>query len=350
MKHSFVLTLSVLVGACAPPTPSRVPAPAPKSTPKAACTMDAPCTLFRDVKLFDGDRVVDRTSVLVRGAQNRRGLATPRSAEPGDRGGGAGRTLLPGLIDSHVHVWEEAHLVEALRFGVTTELDMMTNAQVAARLRSDATRRNNLADLRSAGTPVTARGGHGTEYRIVVPTLDRAENAGGFVTERVKEGSDYLKIIYTPDSPVFRSIDRDILRASVVAAHERQRMAVVHVDTLRGATDALAAGADGLAHLFYDTAATPELVEAARARGAFVVPTLSVLRTVIGKSQGPELAADADLGPKLSADGRRTLTEKIDFHPRSDEAGINASVRTLHAAGSRCSPELTRRIRGRRTA
>jgi dihydroorotase-like cyclic amidohydrolase len=37
---------------------------------------------------------------------------------------GVGATLLPGLIDSHVHAMRAANLTRALAFGVTTELDM----------------------------------------------------------------------------------------------------------------------------------------------------------------------------------------------------------------------------------
>src|SRR5690606_33959340 len=78
---------------------------------------------------------------------------------------GTGRTLLPGLIDSHTHTFGEA-LSEALMFGVTTTLDMFTDAALArsARAQQEAGGATMRADLFSAGVLVTAPGGHGTEY------------------------------------------------------------------------------------------------------------------------------------------------------------------------------------------
>ena len=52
------------------------------------------------------------------------------------------------------------------------------------------------ADLRSAGTLVTASGGHGTQTLVgAIPTLDNAASADRFVEERVAEGSDYIKLV-----------------------------------------------------------------------------------------------------------------------------------------------------------
>lgn len=84
---------------------------------------------------------------------------------------GEGRTLIPGLIDSHTHVFGDA-LRSALVFGVTTELDMFTNSEFAAvlRQREAAGQQSDVADLRSAGTLVTAPGGHGTQYGFPIPT------------------------------------------------------------------------------------------------------------------------------------------------------------------------------------
>ena len=51
---------------------------------------------------------------------------------------GTGKTLLPGLIDSHTHVWPGS-LESAIVFGVTTELDMFSDIAPA----KQAPRRTN---------------------------------------------------------------------------------------------------------------------------------------------------------------------------------------------------------------
>ena len=88
---------------------------------------------------------------------------------------GRGKTLMPGLIDAHTHTFAPEHLRAAVVFGVTTELDMFTLASFAAARRAEqaAGKADDRADLFSAGTLVTAPGGHGTEYGLPIPTIKR---------------------------------------------------------------------------------------------------------------------------------------------------------------------------------
>src|ERR1051326_3774539 len=51
---------------------------------------------------------------------------------------GAGCMLLPGLIDAHVHVWQESQLRQALIFGVTTQLDMFAHPRDISYLKAQA--------------------------------------------------------------------------------------------------------------------------------------------------------------------------------------------------------------------
>ena len=154
--------------------------------------------LFAQINVFDGVRPIGRTSVLVRdgliNAIGRR-LDPPPGARVVD---GAGRTLLPGLIDAHIHVTERAG-AQAIGFGVTTQLDMFADPIAARGPRAAAAARTDVADLRSAGTGATATGGHPAQLVDAglfppFPTVDRPEQAAAFVAYRIAEGSDYLKI------------------------------------------------------------------------------------------------------------------------------------------------------------
>src|SRR5262249_40200650 len=152
------------------------------------------------------------------------------------------------------------------------------------------------ADLFSAGTVVTAPGGHGTEYSQKIPTIASPSEAQAFVDARISEGSDYIKIIYEDGKAFGRTIptiSKETMAAVIASAHKRGKIAVVHISTLEGARDAIEAGVDGLAHIFIDRAPDPEFIRLIATRQAFVIPTLAVTESINGVAGGASLATDS---------------------------------------------------------
>jgi imidazolonepropionase-like amidohydrolase len=278
----------------------------------ACCAATASTTLVQDVRVFDGNSAHEHRSVLVRDGvildADYRGQA-PAGARVV---AGSGRTLLPGLIDAHVHTWQ--HFELPLVFGVTTQVDMFTGVPVMQRIgRAMAEGRNGgEADVFSAGTLVTAPGGHGTEYPVRIPTLENGGDAQAFVDARIAEGSHFIKVVMEDGlgDRHFNSLDIGTVKAVIDAAHKRGKLAVVHIGNLEDARAALQAGADGLAHLFVGTAITPEdadsLAQLAMARGAFVIPTFAVLDSMAGVKPRAILDDPAIAG-LLDKDERGTL-------------------------------------------
>ncbi|MCX5754469.1 MAG: amidohydrolase family protein, partial [Candidatus Krumholzibacteria bacterium] len=240
---------------------------------------------IRNVRVFDGERVIPNGTVVIRGQKilaAGRSVSIPADAEIIE---GDGMTLLPGLIDAHVHAWSAQQLEQSLVFGVTTVVDMFTVIETVNGFKKQESSglANNLAGIISGGTLVTAPGGHGTEYGIDISTITKPEEAQGFVDARIAEGSDFIKIIYDGGSAYktkWPTIDKATLTAVIRAAHKRNKMAIVHIGTLQGAREAIEAGADGLAHLFSDDGFDPELGRLVKRHEAFVIPTFTVLASI----------------------------------------------------------------------
>jgi len=295
--------------------------------------------VIRHVRIFDGEKLLPAADVSVE-----KGLITAvgknlKVAAGTKEVDGAGDTLLPGLIDSHDHVWGDA-LKQALFFGVTTELDMFSDPKFDADVRRREANGQNLdaADLRSSGTLVTVEKGHGTEYGIKIPTLASAAEAQAFVDARLAEGSDYIKIIYDDGSAYgikFSTLTKEELAAVIAAAHNRKKMAVVHIGSQAGARDAIEAGADGLAHIFEDEPPAAGCAELVKKHHAFVVATLSVNESVAGKASGESLVRDPRLSAYLNAGATGNLKKSFPLHPGSkvNFANALATVRALHFAG-----------------
>lgn len=259
--------------------------------------------LFQKVRVFDGTRIIPNTNVLIENGkiQSISLDATDPEAKVID---GAGKTLLPGLIDSHVHIHSEAALEQSLIFGVTSELDMMMAPRLMSVLKHTET--SSMSDFWSAGILATVPGGHGTEYGFEIPTITDAKKAQAWVDDRIAEGSDYIKIVYDDASeyhfPRERpTLTKQTMKALIDAAHARGKLAVVHIGSEGQAQDAINSGADGLAHLFVGSTCDKHFGELAAAHHVFVIPTMTVLHSICGPTAARrELINDPRLEPYLS--------------------------------------------------
>ncbi|HYR30212.1 MAG TPA: amidohydrolase family protein [Thermoanaerobaculia bacterium] len=298
-----------------------------------AAAASAETTLIRNVRVFDGTKMLAPRDVLVQdGKIAGIGKLTVSGATVVD---GTGKTLLPGLIDSHTHTWGDA-LRTALAFGVTTELDMFTTVDFLKQTRAEqvAGTADGRADLFSAGTLVTAPGGHGTEYGMTIPTITKPEEAQAFVDARLAEGSDYIKIVVDDGKPYglkFNTLDEPTLKAVVDAAHARKKLAVVHVGSLADARMAIRAGADGLVHSFVDQQPDAAFGADTAKRKMFVVPTLTVSLSVTGTGSGA-LTEDKRIAPYLTTQDTTQLKDAFTPRTKLDYTVAENVVRQLRAA------------------
>lgn len=312
--------------------------PVPESA--AAPGQEAPEESFAvvDVTLFDGEAFRRNQDVWIEDGRVR--ALGPRLRLPEDlpRVDGRGHTLLPGLIDGHVHTFGGT-LGDALRFGVTSVLDQFTDPTLLAGARAarDEIARTGQADLFSAGMLATAPGGHGTQFGMAVEPLTEPASAAAWVRARKDEGSDWIKIVSEDGRPYggeMPTLDGETIGALIAAAHAEGLLAVVHVSGIEPALEAVSQGADGLVHVWIDEVIAEEDARRVAEAGVFVVPTLSVIASMFGDSTGlrvldetdEELVSPMQWGTMGSRSYLRTGTE--------GEAALE-NVRRLHEAGVR---------------
>jgi imidazolonepropionase-like amidohydrolase len=272
----------------------------------------APGFAITGVCVFDGEKVVPKATVVVQGG--RVTAIGPNAKVPAGLAvvDGAGKTLLPGLIDAHTHSFGPAR-ADAIRFGVTTELDMFTHPSTLEGLKADreGLAQTNQSDLYSAGILATAPKGHGTEYGFEIPVLTQPSEADAWVAARIAEGSDYIKLVYAIGPRTRPSIDKDTMAAVVAAAHKRGKLAVAHIQTTQDALTAIEAGIDGLVHIYADTAPDTAFYALAAKRKVFVIPTLSVLSGFSGSGEGAKLADDPRIKPLLTPEQAQQMRTPV---------------------------------------
>lgn len=269
--------------------------------------------------------------------------------------------VLPGLIDSHVHLDSDKAGVEAQLEAVTASVAAVAyEAAVNARktLMAGFTTVRNLGDadgvvialrdavaagkvpgprILDAGRSISASAGH-TDPRLGFredkwPTLASNAICNGpddcrrAVREQIARGADVIKMATTGgvNSRIGLGLGaqmfEDEARAIVETAHLYERKVAVHAHGADGIRLALAVGADSIEH---GTLLDREGIELFRKAGAYYVPTLS---TVNGYLERLEKNPDA-YSPQVKAkiDWRIGITGKA--LERAHKAGVKIAFGT----------------------
>lgn len=304
-------------------------------------------TVIAGAEIFDGDEALGVGAVVLEGDVIAQVLPGSSGSDGDDRVEARGMTLLPGLIDSHTHVAGPDSLREALRFGVTTELDMFSfPPALTARLRQESPQASERADFRSSGLMAGAKGGWPAIMLPPDPTgwqmpgLSGPQDAAGFVAARKAEGSDYLKVFVDkgrPDGPP--TLSAETVAAVCEAARDQGIMTVAHASTLWATRIALAAGVDILTHVPLDGALDADDVKAVLAGGVRVIPTLTMMQALTDQESTGRLVADSRLADRLAPEVAEALIrgERGNL-PVTQAAGASydnaaANVRALYEAG-----------------
>jgi imidazolonepropionase-like amidohydrolase len=279
-------------------------------------------------RIFDGERFSGPGVVLVE-AGRITGVAAdvPTDWPVFDVPGG---TILPGLIDAHVHLGADggpgaldrmaesadlsATIEQSLRIhlaaGVTTVRDLGDYADAVLAWHGQA----GLPEVVGAGAPITSVGGHCWWMGGQAAGVDQVRAA---VRTRAEHGARVIKIMASggamtrgSDSSSTQFSDEE-LRAAVLEAHDLGLPITAHAHALSAVQQALAAGVDGIEHC---TCLTPggvriddELTAELAAARVAVCATLGSDRSVVVPPEILELAAKAGLSESVLQQAARQL-------------------------------------------
>jgi len=225
-----------------------------------------------------------------------------------------GATILPGLINAHVHAaYSESTLKAWAAGGVTTVRDLGNGGRRSElfALRGRVQAKPACARLVAAGPMVTVPGGYPiVPWGVSGLTVTSVDDARQKVGALLDDGADMIKIALESGATFGREIPMlsPAEAAAIVAlAHERGTLVSAHVTAARDVEVALDAGVDDLAHMVVDD--LPDaLIERAVAAGVYWVPTLE-LWDGVSRAQGIDLDRRAirNLGRYVAAGGKVAL-------------------------------------------
>ncbi|KAF3059198.1 hypothetical protein GL218_04333 [Daldinia childiae] len=317
----------------------------------------SPALLIKDVRIFDGEREIPSGSVLVENGLVKQvaegSLTAPDSATIVVSK--KGHTLLPGLIDGHIHADvddEGSTLRQFLKFGFTTVCDMHQEAENIGKLREQAAKDSDSADYKTASQAATVSGGwptpailahdssDETKARIAAwPNIKSKVDVDAFIQDRLNDKVDYIKLIHEDGNGLSMKptlIPVELQKAIVEATHKNGLLAVAHALSLKGTIEMLQAGVNGMVHTFFDRPPTKEVIDAYLLNNAYCSPTLVTIASLTseGLKEQQKYCQDPRAHKHLSDQSKKNLHRCMAL---SDSAAKVAyayqSVRELKAAG-----------------
>jgi imidazolonepropionase-like amidohydrolase/ABC-type multidrug transport system permease subunit len=270
--------------------------------------------LIRNARLIVGDgTVIETGSVLVQDGKIQevfQGAGPDPVKLKAEVVEGAGKTLLPGLIDSHVHLGGPAGMsgdsadndpqksmpradAALLYSGVTAARSVGDGLDASLKLRAKVASGAWLgSQLFICGPMFTTEGGHGTEFIQHVPEMMREtvkaqlvrtpktpDEARNQVRQLKKAGVDGIKAILESgwgDGMLFDRMDLLIARTVAEEAHAQNLPLAVHTGDAVDVTDAVEIGAASVEHGSWRDELPDNLLERMAGGGVYLDPTLAV--------------------------------------------------------------------------
>jgi imidazolonepropionase-like amidohydrolase len=267
--------------------------------------------------------------------------------------------VLPGLIDSHVHLTgqqnpngrlenvTESNATQAmigaryarrtLNAGFTTVADLGASNESIFALR-DAVRRGDVPGPRiiASGSAVSVHGGHGdiNGYREDVMHVLSPESVCSGVEDcmravrlQVRSGADIIKITATGGvlsntaAGLAQQFSEDELAAIVASAHRMGRQVTAHAHGVDGINAFLKAGGDSIEHGTY---LDDESMRLFRSHNAWLVPTLMAGDYVARMASGP----DNFFTPAQTAKALEAGPRMLDMARRAHAGGVRIAFGT----------------------
>jgi imidazolonepropionase-like amidohydrolase len=288
----------------------------------------AEMTAIKGGRLIDGTgaRPVENATVLIEGSRIAavgREIEIPAAAKVIDA---AGMTVMPGLIDAHLHFFgaksdkmearlfrpKELSLIKSigdaralLEAGFTTaKCCGGTNALYLKRAAAEGTL-TGLPRIVAAGYFLSQTFGHGDIHYFPIDCVDARTSRHGIdtlicdgVPECIKatryalrQDADFIKVMATggvlspKDRPADVQFNLDEIRAIVDTAAQAGKFVTAHCQNSPGARNALLGGVKTLDH---GNETSDEIIELAKERGAVFVSSLAISRVIVehGESAG----------------------------------------------------------------
>lgn len=281
--------------------------------------------LIQNVSVFDGisERIIENQDIyIVKGEIFSLGKSGTLQIQGSPKIiDGNGKFLMPGLVDSHVHLassgaapWASVkpnvkyNLEAYLYSGITTVYELGGQAPQTEKF----SKKTELGKWEGpqiffTHTPITVPGSHpiplaeaiapwplNKRIKKLVPTLEEKGDAAEIIAKYEKKGVHYIKVMCDQMPPGSPEMSEKLMRDLVEAAHAKGFKVFVHIGSPENALTAIRAGADVLAHGIWRGQLTEAQAREIAESGIPIIYTLAGFENVHQINQGQFEPSETD--------------------------------------------------------
>ena len=262
-------------------------------------------TLASAAELFEGARLIvdarrapiENAAFLVdHGRIVKIGARGSIKAEGATRVDLTGKTVMPALIDAHIHIGYQKGLDYSAdnftRENVIDHLNRYAYAGVAAVLSLGTDLGEFPFELRAAqavgklggalyrtagrGFAMPNAGPNVPEMKASAYGVTTEEEARRMVRAEIARKVDFIKIWVDDRNGTVPKLKPELYRAIIDESHKRGVRVIAHIFYLQDAKDLARAGIDGFAHLVRDRDLDEEAVALIKQKNVFIMPNMSI--------------------------------------------------------------------------
>lgn len=292
---------------------------------------------------FAGYVAIEQSRIVAVGRGEAPQRAVPAGAQLIDL---AGRTVLPGLIDCHVHLSMNAeaapkplntdadrklamfhmaaNALRTLHGGITTVRDCGTPDGIDFALRRASEKGLCITPrLLLSGQALCMTGGHG--WQLLGTEVDGPDQLRRAARQQIKAGADNVKLIatggiLTPGTDIGRAqLTVAELRAAVDEAHNAGKISAAHAHGPQGIKNATLAGVDSIEHAYF---IDDEGIDLMLEYGTVLVATSAAVRNVV------HFGTDAGISVDAVQKANSAIAAHVSGFKKAHKAGVKMAMGT----------------------
>ena len=266
-------------------------------------------TAIKNVHVFDGKAINKELAhvVIENGYIKSIGAMVP--AMCAQEYNAKGLTLLPGFIDTHIHIDSRDNCSLAVQSGITTLVDQMCeNTELIDSLKDPD---EPIASVVSVYMPVQSQDGpmkiEALGYES--PYVETKEDVHRIIDGEIAKGAVVVKLILDVPPLTKGMLSEELIGETVRYAHECGKLVSAHSTTVEAYRRAAKYGVDILNHIPKDEPMPQEIIDEIRAKRLVVIPTM------------------------VMQEGLVQNLKKVMPQRAGDFANVTDTVRRMHSAG-----------------